>query len=179
MTSPTVTASRLSGSRNTSYQSPPTSVDLGRYLASRTKPRTLGNSSGSRLRCSVTAAVCSFSYISARSTASAHWPASASRKTRSSSRIVRGVRNENRSAPSGIPAASSGSPTQACSSPVSRTGPAPPSASGSDSNWARNSSGSAISTGRLVAIARVITLGVSSVSRTPAASGRPAPGRSG
>ena len=33
------------------------------------------------------------------------------------------MRNENRSAPSGIPAASSGSPTQACSSPVSRTAP--------------------------------------------------------
>ena len=88
------------------------------------------------------------------------------------------MRNENRSAPSGIPAASNGSPTQACSSPVSSTRP-PSSASGSDSNWARNSSGSAISTGRLVAIARVITLGVSSVSRTPAASGPAAPARSG
>ena len=103
MTSPTVTASRRSGRRNTSYQSPPTSVDLGRYLASSARPATRGSSPGSRLRCRVTAAVCSFSYISARSTASAHWPARASRKTRSSSRIVRGLPKENRSAPSGMP----------------------------------------------------------------------------
>ncbi len=40
-------------------------------------------------------------------------------------------------------------------------------ASGSLSNWLLSSSGSAMSTGRRVAIARVMTLGVSSVSRTP------------
>src|SRR5580698_620545 len=169
ITSPSATASRWSASRKASYQSPPISMFLaGRYLATNTRPGTLGSWSGSRLRCSVSAVLCSRSYSPARSTASWHCPASASRKTRSSSVIFLGRPKENRSAPSGAPAASSGRPTQDRSSEAAtRSG----SISSSPSNCLRRSSGSSTSTGRRVAIALVITLGDSSVSSPPAESG--------
>ena len=102
--------------------------------------------------------------MAARSTARAHCPASASRKTRSSSVILRGRPKENRSAPSGAPAASSGSPTQdRSSSPATIS-------MGASSSSRRSASGSSASTGRRVAIARVITPGLSSrMSRVAAA----------
>ena len=82
--------------------------------------------------------------------------------------IFLGRPNENRSAPSGAPAASSGRPTQDRSSEAAtRSG----SMSSSSSNCLRRSSGSSTSTGRLVAMALVITLGDSSVSWPPGESG--------
>ena len=87
-------------------------------------PGSWGRSLGRRLRCSSSAVRCSRSNSSARSTASAHWPASASRKTRSSSVISLGRVKEKRSAPIGRarPPAAAGPPRRAprC---AGRTGP--------------------------------------------------------
>ncbi len=174
MTSPAATARRPSGSRNASYQSPPISMFrvTGRSLASRMMPGTLGSRSGSRLRCSVSAVVCSRSNSEARSTASAHWPASASRNTRSSSVIFRGRENENRSAPIADPAASNGIPTQARSSVWDRNR----SRSATSAKVRRSASGFSTITGRRVVMARLMTLGTSSGMSSPGwpgLSGRP------
>ena len=92
ITSPTTAATRPSCSTNASYQSPPTCTWRlpERNRCASIRPFTTGRRSGSRLRCSVSAVECSRSNSVARSTASAHWPASASRKTPSSWEIFCG-----------------------------------------------------------------------------------------
>ena len=90
--------------------------------------------------------------------ASAHWPASASRNTRSSSATWRGRVKENRSAPMAWPEDSSGSPTQAFSSLCARNLSTP----GESSNSLRSASGLSSSSGRRCWIAAVITLGADS-----------------
>ncbi len=135
-------------------------------------PGTVGRLSGSRLRWRVSAVLCSRSYSVARSRASAHWPASASRKTRSSSVIWRGRVKENRSAPSDAPDDNSGMPTQAFSSVFARNSVR----SISPSKCLRSASGLSSNNGRRAWMAAVITLGSPSGMSSggpPAPFGRP------